>query len=74
MSDETTTPITPSSTDTKPGWQTTEFWKSMLVTAAGLVIAIIGVVQKDMTILSIGLGAAGLSTGAYSISRGLAKG
>lgn len=57
----------------KPGWQTTEFWKSVVVSACGLLMAsgIIG--PNSPTAVIVGMIAAAASSGAYAISRGMTK-
>lgn len=59
-----TTPAQPQ----KPGWQTTEFWVSGLTIASVVTGALIGVLPGQASAY-----AAGISAGAYSIARGLAK-
>jgi hypothetical protein len=52
----------------KPGWKTTEFWVTTLATVGSLTAAVAGFVPGPW-----GLVAAGLSSAAYAISRGIAK-
>ncbi len=59
--------------DMTPGFKTSEFWKSAVVTLVGL-LAASGVFPDDSQFLKIaGLIAAALSSGAYSLSRGNTK-
>ena len=62
----------------KPGYLTTEFWKSGAVTVVSLLVGL-GIITPDQQthaspwIAGIALGAAAISTGLYSISRGKTK-
>lgn len=58
---------------TKPGWKTSEFWQSLIVTLSGSVILIIGAVRNDNTLMIVGGGMMGVSSGGYSIARGMVK-
>jgi len=59
--------------ETKPGTKTTEFWKSIIIEAAGLAIIVYGVINKDTNTIAIGAGLAGVSVAGYTLSRGIAK-
>ncbi len=60
--------------ETKPGWKTTEFWKSNLVTAVGLGLVVMWALgHANEQALMVGAGMAGVSTGMYALSRGGAK-
>lgn len=52
----------------KPGWQTSEFWLTLISAVAPIGASVGGVIPGP-----IGLAIAAFSTAAYSISRGLAK-
>lgn len=64
---------TTSSTTIQPGYKTSEFWQSMIVTAAGATAFVWGIVKGDNSAMMAGLGVMGISSGAYSLSRGVAK-
>jgi hypothetical protein len=53
---------------TKPGFKTTEFWVTVLTSAAALVAALSGNLAPRYAAI-----AAAVSTGLYAIGRGLAK-
>lgn len=57
----------------KPGYQTTEFWLTVVSKAFGLALIIIGVRNNEQNLTA--LGTAMISGGAigYGVSRGLAK-
>lgn len=57
----------------KCGHMTTEFWLSLPVVLAGMFLVVWGAIKGDTAIITIGGGLAGLPSGAYSLSRGLAK-
>jgi len=63
----------------KPGWKTTEFWKSIATNIIGL-LAVLGVFTPEQSsdlIQAVGELAGAIilaiSTGSYAISRGMAK-
>lgn len=73
MSDGQTesTPATPAvapAKHLKPGWQTTEFWISAFSTIASIGGALAGIVPGRVGVIS-----GAVASGAYAISRGLAK-
>lgn len=55
------------------GPKTSEFWKSLAVTVAGLVVLVYGIIKSQAEIAVLGGSMAGVATGAYSLSRGIAK-
>lgn len=72
-STEDRTTQTTSTTTIQPGYKTSEFWQSMIVTVAGAACFVWGVVKSDNSAMMAGLGVMGVSSGAYSLSRGVAK-
>jgi hypothetical protein len=52
----------------KPGYKTTEFWVTAIVSAAGLIAALSGHLAPRYAAL-----AAAASSGLYAVARGLAK-
>lgn len=71
----TSTPTPATDTPPSPGPRTTEFWKSLAITAVGLTLVLVGALKSPMneTIIGIGAALAGLTTAGYAISRGLSK-
>lgn len=65
--------VTTTSKAVEPGWQTTEFWQSLLATAAGIGLIVFGVVKDKDIALQWGVTLAGLSAGGYALGRGIAK-
>jgi hypothetical protein len=59
--------------ETKPGWQTTEFWLSLAATAVGLLFASGVLAPESGAERWLGLVASALTSLGYSVSRGLAK-
>lgn len=61
--------------DAKPGWQTTEFWLTLIVTLVSWVVAS-GIVDKTETDLDnkvLAILVSVLTVLGYNVSRGLAK-
>jgi hypothetical protein len=78
MSDETkaTTELTATeatTTEVKPGWKTTEFWLSAIVTLAGLVVASGAFSDTSSVAKAVSLIVSGLATLGYTTSRTTAK-
>ena len=59
-------------TETKPGWTTTEFWKSAVFIAV-MVIAALQASEADWALKAAAILGAAISAAGYGISRGLAK-
>lgn len=53
---------------TKPGWKTTEFLITVLLAIGGFVLVGLGKIDSDVLMAVLGI-----SSGGYSVSRGLAK-
>lgn len=66
---QTTTTVT----TVQPGWKTSEFWQSIVVTVAGAAAFVWGIINGNEFAMMTGLGVMGVSSGAYSLSRGRAK-
>ena len=58
--------------ETKPGWTTTEFWKSAVFIAV-MVIAALQASEADWALKAAAILGAAISAAGYGISRGLAK-
>jgi hypothetical protein len=56
-------------TPSKPGWQTTEFWISLVTLVCATVLVAMGKIDSG-----VWAAAAGVSSAGYALSRGLAKG
>lgn len=65
--------IVTTETRTQPGWQTTEFWQSLLATGAGLFLIVYGVLKSNDAAIQWGGVLSGVAAGGYAISRGIAK-
>lgn len=59
--------------ENKPGFRTTEFWQTTIAQLAGVILMVTGLKARDTELILIGAGLAGISNGAYSLSRGMAK-
>ena len=57
----------------QPGWQTSEFWQSIMATAVGLALLSYGVIKDKDVAVQWGAGLTGMSVGAYTIGRSLLK-
>lgn len=68
MEQEETKPV-----ETKPGTKTTEFWQSIIVGAIALLVMAFGMWKGSDGVVGFGSILMGMSQGAYSVSRGLAK-
>lgn len=67
MSDQPA-PATPALSSAKPGYKTTEFWLTVATAVAGLLQAVAGALPPAQAAILITI-----STGLYTLSRGLAK-
>ena len=59
--------------ETKPGYQTTEFWLTTAAILVGIVFDSGAVIEGSPLGEGLGLVAAALSIAGYSVSRGIAK-
>ncbi len=59
--------------ETKPAVQTTEFWKSLSTMIVGAGILALGLYKANDTLVYTGMALLGVTSGAYSLSRGMAK-
>lgn len=57
----------------KPGYKTSEFWKSLIMSMAGVGLVVYGAVESKADVMDIGLLLAGIPVAGYAVSRGLAK-
>lgn len=51
----------------------TEFYLSLLPIVTGFVLVIIGAIKGDASMIQMGIAAMGITSGAYSIGRGISK-
>lgn len=59
--------------EVKPGWKTTEFWKSALIAVAGLIMASGAIPSSGVWGQVAGMVSAALASAGYAASRGAAK-
>jgi|GEM_PF-5602456 len=57
----------------RAGWKTSEFWKSLAVSIAGVYLIVRGVEADKSLWIEIGCALAGVSTGVYTLGRSLMK-
>lgn len=65
--------ITETTVEVTPGARTSEFWLAALTTVVGLGLLVYGAIEKREDLVTWGGILSGVSTGAYSAARGLAK-